>query len=246
MPRNKHIYLKVETIWRQRNLRYENPSFGLDDRRRSAQNLRKCSRLSYSESSLSRESKVAFNSREPSFARWARGGSRFPFVRSEVPICVWQSRRCRFKTANALVVFHVPAAATRIPEGGVAFWSRRNAAIIATWRSLRASNNTALDARAEKRSPLARRVKSSPRNCLGFTMAGYRYCPATNVLIKFVGRAGVHCETVNGFRGTGGLAVGSERQRMSHSRSLSLLRFNNALKLGLEWYYGTDIHGCRV
>lgn len=28
---------------------------------------------------------------------------------NRVPICVWQSRRCRFETANALVVFHVPA-----------------------------------------------------------------------------------------------------------------------------------------
>ena len=84
-----------------------------------------------------------------------------------------------------------------------------------------------------RRSLLARHVESSRvgvglRNCLGLTMAGYRYCPATNVLIKFIGRAGVHCETVNGFRGTGGLAVGSERQNEpleTGSLSLSLSRF---------------------
>ncbi|TGZ46095.1 hypothetical protein DBV15_08165 [Temnothorax longispinosus] len=56
--------------------------------------------------------------------------------------------------------------------------------------------------------------------------AACRYCPATNVLIKFIGRPPERAANVNGFRATGGLADGSkrqQRQQMSHSRWLRMV-----------------------
>lgn len=135
----------------------------------------------------------------------------------KVAICVWQSRRCRFKTANALVVFHVAGRQHRDP-------GRRSGFLFATKRchyrylpSLRrGTERTVVRERGGKQH---RSVKSRP---FTRTMArSCRYCPATNVLIKFIGRAECNAN-VNGFRGTGGLAVGNERQQMSHSRRLSI------------------------
>lgn len=136
----------------------------------------------------------------------------FLVARSEVPICVWQSRYCRFKTANALVVFHVPA---RHQDPG-----RRSGFLVAAkrchYRYLRSLRRATLDGRER-----ASERKVAPTESALAHNAGCRYCPATNVLIKFIGRS--ECTVnVNGFRGTGGLAVGSKRQQMSHSRRLSM------------------------
>lgn len=116
------------------------------------------------------------------------------------------------------------------------FWSPQNAAIIATCGVYGEQQSVDAGERASERAiGRASERKLAPSESALAHNAGCRYCPATNVLIKFIGRA--ECTAnVNGFRGTGGLAVGSERQQMSTrdgSRWQLLPRFNNALKL--DW-----------
>lgn len=138
-----------------------------------------------------------------------RGQARFPFSRGpagEVPICVWQSRRCRFKTANALVVFHVPAR-HRDPGRRSGFLVRHKTLPLSLPAEFTASAK--VSRAAPRRAEVPSDAKSSGAESrlesrLGVDShsahnAGCRYCPATNVLIKFIGRAECSARTLMDF-----------------------------------------------
>lgn len=133
-------------------------------------------------------------------------------------MCVCGSCRCcHFGTANALVVFQ-----RRVPAGRQDPGRRSGLPVAAKryhYRYLRT-----LQSEREIRQALS--LSFPPLASLFAHNAACRYCPATNVLIKFIGRPPERAANVNGFRATGGLAVGSkrqQRQQMSYSRWLRMV-----------------------
>lgn len=134
-------------------------------------------------------------------------------------MCVCGSCRfCHLDTTNALVVFQHRVPADHQDPG------RRSGLPVAAkryhYRYLRT-----LQSRETSRE-LSLCLSFSPSASPFSHNAACRYCPATNVLIKFIGRPPERAANVNGFRATGGLAVGSkrqQRQQMSHSRWLRMV-----------------------
>jgi len=122
---------------------------------------------------------------------------------------------CHFDAANALVVFSGAPAGHQDP-------GRRSGLPVAAkryhYRYLWALQSREREREREREKIHALSLSS---RCPFTHNAACRYCPATNVLIKFIGRPSERAANVNGFRATGGLADGSkrqQRQQMSHSR----------------------------
>lgn len=126
-------------------------------------------------------------------------------------------RFCHFGKANALVVFQ-----HRVPAGHQDPGRRSGLPVRRKTLPLSLLTNFTVERDVERALSLSFSPSASPfaHN------AACRYCPATNVLIKFIGRPPERAANVNGFRATGGLGVGSkrqQRQQMSHSRWLRMV-----------------------